>query len=123
MGDRSVRLRPFSRRDVLRYAGVTPAILSAGAMLDVPRASAGLDGMAVFLDPGHNGVSDASINQQVPNGRDGSKPCNTSGTATNDGYSEHAFNWAVVGLISGALNQMGVRTQLSRALSGAMQEA
>lgn len=83
-------------------------------MLGAPRASAGLDGMSVFLDPGHNGVSDASINQQVPNGRDGTKPCNTSGTATNDGYSEHAFNWAVVGLISNSLNQMGVRTQLSR---------
>jgi N-acetylmuramoyl-L-alanine amidase len=89
-------------------------MLSAGAMLDAPRASAGLDGMAVFLDPGHNGVSDASINQQVPNGRDGTKPCNTSGTATNNGYSEHAFNWAVVGLINNSLSQMGVRTQLSR---------
>ena len=36
------------------------------------------------------------------------------GTTTDDGYTEHAFNWAVVGLISSALNQIGVRTQLSR---------
>ena len=70
--------------------------------------------MAVFLDPGHNAANDASITQQVPNGRGGMKQCNTSGAATNDGYPEHAFNWAVVGLIQGELNQLGVRTQLSR---------
>ncbi len=70
--------------------------------------------MAVFLDPGHNAVNDASINQQVPNGRGGTKACNTSGTATDDGYPEHAFTWAVVALIRDALNQMDLRTQLSR---------
>jgi N-acetylmuramoyl-L-alanine amidase len=98
----------------VKYAGVAPAILGVGALLPAPRASAGLAGMAVFLDPGHNGVNDASITQQVPNGRGGTKECNTSGAAADDGYSEHAFNWAVVGLISNALNQVGVRTQLSR---------
>ena len=87
---------------------------SAGATAEAPRAFAGVAGRAVFLDPGHNAVNDASINQQVPNGRGGTKECQTSGTATNDGYTEHAFNWAVVGLISDALNQMGVHTQLSR---------
>ncbi len=107
-------MRSFSRRGVLKFAGVAPALLSVAAMLDAPRAAAGLAGMAVFLDPGHNAVNDASITQQVPNGRGGTKPCNTSGTATNDGYPEHAFTWAVVALISDALNQMGVRTQLSR---------
>jgi len=70
--------------------------------------------MAVFLDPGHNGVSDSSITRQVPNGRGGTKQCNTSGAATDDGYPEHAFNWAVVALINQSLNQLGVRTQLSR---------
>ena len=90
-------------------------MLSVGSALDAPRAAAaGIAGMAVFLDPGHNAVNDASTNQQVPNGRGGTKQCNTSGTATDDGYPEHAFNWAVVGLINGSLDQMGVRTQLSR---------
>jgi N-acetylmuramoyl-L-alanine amidase len=98
----------------VKYAGVAPVLLSINAMIDGPRASAGIAGTAVFLDPGHNAVNDASINQQVPNGRGGTKPCNTSGTAADDGYPEHAFTWAVVGLISGALNGMGVRTQLSR---------
>ena len=98
----------------MKYAGVAPAVLSAGALLGAPRAAAGLAGTAVFLDPGHNGVSDASITRQVPNGRGGTKQCNTSGAETNDGYPEHAFTWAVVGLINESLNQMGVRTQLSR---------
>jgi N-acetylmuramoyl-L-alanine amidase len=106
------RLR--SRRDVLKYAGVAPATLSVSALIDAPRATAGLAGMAVFLDPGHNAVNDASITRQVPNGRGGTKPCNASGTATDDGYPEHAFTWDVVGLIRDALNQLGVRTQLSR---------
>ncbi len=93
-------------------------MLGAGALLPAPRAAAGVAGMAVFLDPGHNAVNDASITRQVPNGRGGTKECQTSGTATNDGYPEHAFTWAVVALINGALNQMGVRTQLSRDSDG-----
>jgi len=109
------RSRPgsLSRRDVLKVAGAAPAILTV-ATVAAPPAAAGLAGSSVFLDPGHNAVNDASIAQQVPNGRGGTKPCNTSGTATDDGYTEHAFNWAVVGLINGSLNQLGVRTQLSR---------
>jgi N-acetylmuramoyl-L-alanine amidase len=99
---------------VLKLAGLAPAAVGIGATLGAPEAAAAIGGMAVFLDPGHNGVNDASLTQQVPNGRGGTKQCNTSGTATDNGYSEHAFNWAVVGLIQAALNQSGVRTQLSR---------
>ena len=109
--DRRGRLRAVSRRDLLRYAGVAPAVLGV-ATLDAPHAAAA--GTAVFLDPGHNAVNDASITRQVPNGRGGTKECQTSGAATNDGYPEHAFTWDVVQRISGSLNQMGVRTELSR---------
>src|SRR5246127_2056199 len=77
-------------------------------------AAANIAGMAVFLDPGHPGVWDSSMTRQVTNGRGGTKDCETSGTATNDGYPEHTFNWDVVLRIRDALNQMGVRTQLSR---------
>ena len=96
----------------MKAAGVAPAMLSIGGLLEAPSAAAGLDGMAVFLDAGHG--NNSSLTQQVPNGRGGMKDCNTSGAATNDGYPEHAFNWAVVGMIQGQLNQLGVRTQLSR---------
>jgi N-acetylmuramoyl-L-alanine amidase len=84
-------------------------------MFDAPTASgASLAEMAVFLDPGHNGVYDSSITREVPNGRGGTKQCNTTGAATNDGYPEHAFNWDVTLRIRDALTQMGARTQLSR---------
>jgi N-acetylmuramoyl-L-alanine amidase len=89
-------------------------MLSIGAVLDAPRAAAGIAGMAVFLDPGHNAVNDASTSGQVNNGRGGTKLCNTSGTATDSGYPEHVFTWEVVQLIADSLNQAGVRTQLSR---------
>lgn len=81
-----------------------------------PRAGAApnIVGMAVFLDPGHNGAADSSLTRQVPNGRGGTKECNTSGTATDGGYAEHAFNWDVALRVRDALNQMGVRTQMSR---------
>jgi len=103
---------------VLRYAGAASVFLSLGALttrLDAPNAlAANVAGMAVFLDPGHNGVADASLTRQVPNGRGGTKDCNTMGTETNDGYPEHAFNWDVVARIRNSLNEIGVRTQLSR---------
>lgn len=112
------RPRSVSRRDVLKYAGAAPVMLSLSGLaftLDAPEATAAsFAGMAVFLDPGHNGVSDSSITRQVPNGRGGTKECNTTGTATDDGYSEHAFNWDVVQRIQASLIQVGVRTGVSR---------
>jgi N-acetylmuramoyl-L-alanine amidase len=86
----------------------------AAAVTAGPAAASNIAGMAVFLDPGHSGVYDASMTRQVPTGRGGTKDCETSGTATNDGYPEHTFNWDVAVRIQNALNQMGVRTQLSR---------
>ena len=77
-------------------------------------AAATIAGMAVFLDPGHNGANDSSITRQVPNGRGGTKDCETTGTATSDGYPEHSFNWDVVLRIRDALSHMSVRTELSR---------
>lgn len=77
-------------------------------------ASTNIAGMAVFLDPGHNGANDASIYRRIPNGRGGTTVCVTTGTMTNDGYPEHSFNWDVVLRIRDALAGMGVRTELSR---------
>ncbi len=71
-------LRGVPRRDVLKVAGAVPLLLGA-ATWAAPRAAAGVAGSSVFLDLGHNGANDASINQPVPNGRGGSKPCQTSG--------------------------------------------
>jgi N-acetylmuramoyl-L-alanine amidase len=104
-----------SRRDVLKYAAAAPVFLGlAPVMLSAPASAGPLAGRIVFLDPGHNGANDASINRQVPNGRGGTKECQTSGTATDSGFPEHTFNWDVVLLVRQSLDQHGVRTAMSR---------
>ncbi len=105
-----------TRRDVLRYGAPVLLSLSMVPVLNLPRAqgASGIAGKIVFLDPGHNGANDASINRQVSNGRGGTKECQTSGTATDGGYPEHSFNWDTVLRIRAELSQLGVRTALSR---------
>ncbi|MDQ2788226.1 MAG: N-acetylmuramoyl-L-alanine amidase [Actinomycetota bacterium] len=76
-----------------------------------------IKGTTVVLDPGHNGASashPAQINRPVPNGRAGTKPCNTTGTSTNGGYPEHAFNWDVALRVRHTLTAHGVRVVLTR---------
>ena len=114
-----MRRRELSRRDVLKYAAATPAVIGLGSLastLAAPDALAApnVAGRIVFLDPGHNGANDASNNRQVPTGRGGTKDCQTSGTTTGSGFAEHTFNWEVVLLIRQALTQLGVRTAMSR---------
>jgi N-acetylmuramoyl-L-alanine amidase len=74
-------------------------------------------GTVVVLDPGHNGGNashSSEINRQVSDGRGGTKPCNTTGTSTNAGYSEHAFAWDVARRVRAALEQRGVRVVMTR---------
>ena len=71
----------------------------------------------VVLDPGHNGANAAhpgEINHQVPAGRGRMKACNTTGTATNAGYPEHAFTWDVAVRARDLLTAQGVRVVLTR---------
>jgi N-acetylmuramoyl-L-alanine amidase len=77
-------------------------------------AASSIEGKSVFLDPGHSGANDASIDNQVPDGRGGTKECQTTGAATNDGYPEHSFNWDVATRVRAALEQMGVTVEMSR---------
>ena len=114
-----------SRRDVLKYAAAAPVFLGVPALaasLSAPIAGAasGVAGAIVFLDPGHNGANDGSINRQVANGRGGTKECQTTGTTTDTGYPEHSFNWEVVLRIREELTQLGVRTAMSRGNDNAL---
>ena len=71
----------------------------------------------VVLDPGHNGGNGAhiaQINQLVPAGFGQTKPCNTTGTATNAGYPEHAFTWDVALRVRTLLQAKGVRVIMTR---------
>ena len=106
---------------MLKYAAAAPLVLSLSTVIaPSASASAAIAGMTVFLDPGHNGANDASINRQVTNGRGGTKECQTSGTTTDSGYSEHSFNWDVVLRIRAQLSQYGVRTAMSRGNDNAL---
>ncbi len=70
-----------------------------------------------MLDPGHNGANAAhprAINRLVPAGYGRRKPCNTTGTATNSGYPEHAFTWDVARRVRARLLAAHVRVILTR---------
>ncbi|MGH3931735.1 MAG: N-acetylmuramoyl-L-alanine amidase, partial [Pseudonocardiaceae bacterium] len=72
--------------------------------------------LTVVLDPGHNGANashPAQINRPVPTGRGGTKACNTTGTATNSGYSEAAFAWDVALRVRDGLTARGVQVVLT----------
>jgi N-acetylmuramoyl-L-alanine amidase len=71
----------------------------------------------VVLDAGHNGGNAAhpdEIRRQVPDGRGGTKECNTTGTSTDAGYPEHAFTFDVTARAAQALTAAGVRVVLTR---------
>lgn len=71
----------------------------------------------VVLDPGHNGANaehPGEINRQVPAGRGRTKPCNTTGTATNAGYPEHAFTWDVAARVRDLLVAEGIKVVMTR---------
>ncbi|TPG36922.1 Rv3717 family N-acetylmuramoyl-L-alanine amidase [Mycolicibacterium hodleri] len=77
--------------------------------------AADLTGKVIVLDPGHGAASDGPLTRQMPNGRGGTKDCQTTGTATDAGFPEHTFTWDVALLVRDELNAMGARTVLSRA--------
>ncbi|TDQ04856.1 N-acetylmuramoyl-L-alanine amidase [Labedaea rhizosphaerae] len=76
-----------------------------------------MTGKVVVLDPGHNGGNashPSEINRLVPAGRGQTKACNTTGTATNGGYPEHAFTWDVTKRVQAILVAHGVKVVLTR---------
>jgi N-acetylmuramoyl-L-alanine amidase len=71
----------------------------------------------VVLDAGHNGANSthlAEIRRQVPDGRGGTKECNTTGTETDAGYPEHAFTFDVTARAAQRLTDAGVKVVLTR---------
>ncbi|TDC75158.1 N-acetylmuramoyl-L-alanine amidase [Actinomadura sp. 7K507] len=83
-----------------------------------PTASEGssVAGKGIVLDPGHNGGNAShpdEINKQVSVGN-GRKACDTSGTSTPDGYTEHAFTWDVSNRLAKVLREKGAEVTLTR---------
>lgn len=74
-------------------------------------------GRIVVIDPGHNGANGANpaiINALVDAGFGQTKPCNTTGTSTNAGYTEHEFNWGVATKLQSILSARGYDVRMTR---------
>ena len=95
---------------------VASVILVAGGLFagPAPIAHADLAGKTIVLDAGHGASVDGPLTRQVPNGRGGTKDCQTSGTSTNDGFGEHTFNWDVVSRMRDELTAQGATVVLTR---------
>ena len=96
-------------------APIAVGLLVAASVTITPAdaAPSSIAGMIVFLDPGHQ-ASMEGMSRQVPTGRGGTKDCQASGTATDDGFPEHTFTWDTTLRIRQLLSQYGVRTAMSR---------
>jgi len=76
-----------------------------------------LAGRIVVLNPGHNGGNGAApqiINRRVDIGQRQTKACDTTGTATDGGYSEAAYNWDVALRARRILSKRGATVVLTR---------
>ena len=75
-----------------------------------------LDGRIIVVDPGHqlgNHNYPSQINALVPAGGF-SKPCNTTGTATNAGFAEATFAFRVAKRVHKRLEALGARVIMTR---------
>jgi len=93
------------------------AVLAVCSLALAPGAAAAgpLTGKVIVIDPGHNpgnGAYPSEINRLVPFGA-GRKPCDTTGTATNDGYSEAAYTLDVSYRVVALLRKAGATVILT----------
>ncbi|MGW5155169.1 N-acetylmuramoyl-L-alanine amidase [Nonomuraea wenchangensis] len=75
-----------------------------------------LEGKVIVLDPGHNGNNYRRpdiINRPVDVLTE-KKACDTTGTSTNNGYSEAAFTWDVSTRLAKILRERGATVKLTR---------
>jgi N-acetylmuramoyl-L-alanine amidase len=104
-------------------ATVTPVEPTTSTAATTPPASisklphlAALAGHTIVIDPGHNGQDSEhpnEINAQVFIGN-GSKACESTGTAGNDGYAEHAFTFDVATRVQAILTAAGAHVVMTR---------
>ncbi|MDA8370036.1 MAG: N-acetylmuramoyl-L-alanine amidase [Nocardiopsaceae bacterium] len=75
-----------------------------------------VQGKVIVLDPGHNGGNadhPEQINKQVFVGN-GRKACDTTGTTTAGGFTEHAFTWDLANRLARVLREKGAEVRFTR---------
>ncbi len=94
----------------------TEAGAASAAAAAKPRGTRPLAGKVIGIDPGHNGrnYTDPSfLNHLVWNGRE-REACDTTGTATDGGYTEARFTFNVARYLSADLRREGAKVVLTR---------
>jgi N-acetylmuramoyl-L-alanine amidase len=92
------------------------ATTDGGGYYMVFGSSLPLAGKIVGIDPGHNGLNYTApgiINQPVWNGQE-YEPCDTTGTATDSGYTEAQFNFNVASYLQADLIAEGAQVVITR---------
>jgi N-acetylmuramoyl-L-alanine amidase len=103
-----------------RAGAAAPTAAERAAARSAPatlRTAPPLSGVIIALDPGHDGGNAAHagfINHPVPNGIGGTKACDTVGTQTAGGYTEHAFTFDVVRRAAALMRAAGATVVLTR---------
>jgi N-acetylmuramoyl-L-alanine amidase len=93
-----------------------PASPGGGPGTFPPTGAGVLSGKIVAIDPGHNGGNGADpsfINAPIWNGRQ-TEACDTTGTATNGGYTESLFNFNMALYVTADLRAEGATVVMIR---------
>jgi N-acetylmuramoyl-L-alanine amidase len=105
-------------RGPARYeaAGTRPPRSGAGSESAPTAGATPLAGAVIVLDPGHNGENWAhpEIINRLVNVITEWKPCDTTGTQTDAGYTEHAFTYNVARRLATLLTAEGATVILTR---------
>ncbi|GII77422.1 hypothetical protein Sru01_24040 [Sphaerisporangium rufum] len=107
----AVATRPRTAEGAATPAAAAPHSRPAAKPAEKPLA-----GKVVVIDPGHNSGNyrhPEIVNKKV-NVLTQWKACDTTGTATNDGYAEAAFTWDVAQRMAKALRAEGATVKLTR---------
>jgi N-acetylmuramoyl-L-alanine amidase len=95
-----------------------PAGAASPARL-IPPLAGPLEGKVIGVDPGHNGgnfTHPAEIDKKIWNGREG-ESCNTTGTATDGGYTGALFNFEVATDLRADLIADGAKVVMTRTMN------
>lgn len=83
----------------------------------IPVTAQPLVGIRIAVDPGHNGArteDPEAANRPVADGRGDRTACNTTGTASADGYTEHEFVFDVGEQLATHLDSLGAQVWITR---------
>lgn len=110
---------PVDRRRLLVLALVLACMATPGVVGPARAAEPAalpLAGIVIAIDPGHNGgnaAHAAAVRKKVFVGN-GWKACNTTGTRTRSGFSEHRFAFWVARRVKAGLEALGATVYLTR---------